>query len=169
MYCRAGQQTEEEMYNNEEGGPAFNEFLDVIGQRVRLKGFGKYKAGLCNKSELIASFSQPPYYHPPASKHLIRPPPHLLIFIPTRMLKYFWRRRKLLCSRCWVTPELHQLAPCALLKPLHYGEVVMGGGTFVSIHLCQLCLSFYQRPNISDRFVNFASHFIRIQILQICF
>ena len=61
MYCRAGQQTEEEMYNNEEGGPAFNEFLDVIGQRVRLKGFGKYKAGLCNKSEQIASFSQPTY------------------------------------------------------------------------------------------------------------
>ena len=51
MYCRAGQQTEEEMYNNEEGGPAFNEFLDVIGQRVRLKGFNKYKAGLCNKSK----------------------------------------------------------------------------------------------------------------------
>jgi Rap/ran-GAP len=52
MYCRAGQQTEEEMYNNEEGGPAFNEFLDIIGQRVRLKGFNKYKAGLCNKSKL---------------------------------------------------------------------------------------------------------------------
>jgi hypothetical protein len=51
MYCRSGQQTEEEMYNNEEGGPAFNEFLDVIGQRVRLKGFNKYKAGLCNKSK----------------------------------------------------------------------------------------------------------------------
>ena len=53
MYCRAGQQTEEEMYNNEEGGPAFNEFLDLIGQRVRLKGFNKYKAGLCNKSKLM--------------------------------------------------------------------------------------------------------------------
>ena len=53
MYCRAGQQTEEEMYNNEEGGPAFNEFLDLIGQRVRLKGFSKYKAGLCNKSKLL--------------------------------------------------------------------------------------------------------------------
>ena len=51
MYCRDGQQTEEEMYNNEEGGAAFNEFLDLIGQRVRLKGFAKYKAGLCNKSE----------------------------------------------------------------------------------------------------------------------
>ena len=49
MYCRDGQQTEEEMYNNEEGGPAFNEFLDLIGQRVRLKGFNRYKAGLCNK------------------------------------------------------------------------------------------------------------------------
>lgn len=53
MYCRAGQQTEEEMYNNEEGGPAFNEFLDLIGQRVKLKGFNKYKAGLCNKSKLL--------------------------------------------------------------------------------------------------------------------
>ncbi len=51
MYCRDGQQTEEDMYNNEEGGPAFEEFLDLIGQRVRLKGFNKYKAGLCNKSE----------------------------------------------------------------------------------------------------------------------
>ena len=51
MYCRAGQQTEEEMYNNEEGGPAFLEFLDLLGQRVRLKGFQKYKAGLCNKSK----------------------------------------------------------------------------------------------------------------------
>ena len=38
MYCR-------------DGGPAFEEFLDLIGQRVRLKGFNKYKAGLCNKSE----------------------------------------------------------------------------------------------------------------------
>ena len=59
MYCRAGQQTEEEMYNNEEGGPAFNEFLDLIGQRVRLKGFNKYKAGLCNKSKLLVHFHPP--------------------------------------------------------------------------------------------------------------
>ena len=42
---------------------------------------------------------------------------------------------------------------------LHYGEVVMGGGTFVSIRLCQLCLSFYQRPNISERFVDFSFSF----------
>jgi signal-induced proliferation-associated 1 like protein 1 len=53
MYCREGQQTEEDMYNNEEGGPAFNEFLDLIGQKIRLKGFNKYKAGLCSKSKLV--------------------------------------------------------------------------------------------------------------------
>ena len=51
MYCRAGQASEEEMYNNEEAGPAFHEFLEAIGQRVRLKGFDKYRAGLDNKSK----------------------------------------------------------------------------------------------------------------------
>ena len=67
MYCRAGQQTEEEMYNNEEGGPAFNEFLDLIGQRVRLKGFNKYKAGLCNKSE---SLTETNHWHCPSLFYL---------------------------------------------------------------------------------------------------
>ena len=56
MYCREGQQTEEDMYNNEDGGPAFNEFLELIGQKVRLKGFNKYKAGLCSKSEFRGQF-----------------------------------------------------------------------------------------------------------------
>jgi len=51
MYCRSGQGTEEEMYNNEEAGPALNEFLDLIGQRVRLKGFDKYTGGLDNKGK----------------------------------------------------------------------------------------------------------------------
>ncbi|ELK05078.1 Signal-induced proliferation-associated 1-like protein 2 [Pteropus alecto] len=50
LYCRAGQSTEEEMYNNETAGPAFEEFLDLLGQRVRLKGFSKYRAQLDNKS-----------------------------------------------------------------------------------------------------------------------
>ena len=51
MYCKAGQSTEEQMYNNQDAGPAFTEFLDTIGQKVRLKGFDKYKAGLDNKSK----------------------------------------------------------------------------------------------------------------------
>ena len=57
MYCKAGQATEEEMYNNEEAGPAFNEFLDLIGQRVRLKGFDKYTGGLDNKGKQICIHS----------------------------------------------------------------------------------------------------------------
>lgn len=49
MYCKAGQSSEEEMYNNEEAGPSFTEFLETIGKKVRLKGFTNYKAGLDNK------------------------------------------------------------------------------------------------------------------------
>lgn len=51
LYCKAGQSTEEEMYNNESAGPALEEFLDLLGQRVRLKGFTKYRAQLDNKSK----------------------------------------------------------------------------------------------------------------------
>lgn len=39
------------MYNNESAGPALEEFLDLLGQRVRLKGFTKYRAQLDNKSK----------------------------------------------------------------------------------------------------------------------
>lgn len=53
MYCRSGQSTEEEMYNNEHGSPAFVEFLDLIGKKVKLKGFEKFKGGLDNKSKYM--------------------------------------------------------------------------------------------------------------------
>lgn len=32
LYCRNGQRTEEEMYNNQHAGPAFLEFLDAMGK-----------------------------------------------------------------------------------------------------------------------------------------
>ncbi|XP_056642406.1 signal-induced proliferation-associated 1-like protein 1 isoform X7 [Diorhabda sublineata] len=57
MYCKADQNTEEEMYNNEEAGPAFLEFLETIGQTVRLNGFDKYKAGLDNKTDSTGLYS----------------------------------------------------------------------------------------------------------------
>ncbi|XP_041106739.1 signal-induced proliferation-associated 1-like protein 2 isoform X4 [Polyodon spathula] len=57
LYCKAGQSTEEEMYNNETAGPAFDEFLDLLGQKVRLKGFSKYRAQLDNKSDSTGSHS----------------------------------------------------------------------------------------------------------------
>ncbi|XP_053593151.1 signal-induced proliferation-associated 1-like protein 1 isoform X2 [Microplitis demolitor] len=51
LYCRAGQRTEEEMYNNQHAGPAFLEFLDTVGQRVKLRGFEGYKAGLDTRTD----------------------------------------------------------------------------------------------------------------------
>uniref|UniRef100_A0A8C7Z2J7 Signal induced proliferation associated 1 like 2 n=1 Tax=Oryzias sinensis TaxID=183150 RepID=A0A8C7Z2J7_9TELE len=57
LYCKAGQSTEEEMYNNESAGPALDEFLDLLGQRVRLKGFAKYRAQLDNKTDSTGTHS----------------------------------------------------------------------------------------------------------------
>uniref|UniRef100_A0A672L954 Signal induced proliferation associated 1 like 2 n=1 Tax=Sinocyclocheilus grahami TaxID=75366 RepID=A0A672L954_SINGR len=57
LYCKAGQSTEEEMYNNENAGPPLDEFLDLLGQRVRLKGFTKYRAQLDNKTDSTGSHS----------------------------------------------------------------------------------------------------------------
>ncbi|XP_060789989.1 signal-induced proliferation-associated 1-like protein 1 isoform X3 [Neoarius graeffei] len=57
MYCRAGQSTEEEMYNNEMAGPAFEEFLQLLGEKVRLKGFGKYRAQLDTKTDSTGTHS----------------------------------------------------------------------------------------------------------------
>ncbi|XP_058789822.1 signal-induced proliferation-associated 1-like protein 2 isoform X2 [Phymastichus coffea] len=51
LYCRSGQRTEEEMYNNQHAGPAFLEFLDSVGQRIRLRGFEGYKAGLDTRTD----------------------------------------------------------------------------------------------------------------------
>ncbi|XP_073464719.1 signal-induced proliferation-associated 1-like protein 1 isoform X5 [Aquarana catesbeiana] len=57
MYCKAGQSTEEEMYNNESAGPAFEEFLQLLGERVRLKGFEKYRAQLDTKTDSTGTHS----------------------------------------------------------------------------------------------------------------
>uniref|UniRef100_A0A3B4C2H6 Signal induced proliferation associated 1 like 1 n=1 Tax=Pygocentrus nattereri TaxID=42514 RepID=A0A3B4C2H6_PYGNA len=57
MYCLAGQSTEEEMYNNEAAGPALEEFLQLLGERVRLKGFTKYRAQLDTKTDSTGTHS----------------------------------------------------------------------------------------------------------------
>lgn len=41
------------MYNNESGSPALDEFLELLGQKVRLKGFTKFRAQLDNKSKCL--------------------------------------------------------------------------------------------------------------------
>lgn len=50
LLCRAGQSTEEEMYNNEEATPAFSAFMDRLGEQVCLRGFTNYAAQLDTKS-----------------------------------------------------------------------------------------------------------------------
>ncbi|KAM3861023.1 LOW QUALITY PROTEIN: signal-induced proliferation-associated 1-like protein 1 [Diretmus argenteus] len=57
MYCMAGQSSEEEMYNNESAGPALEEFLHLLGERVRLKGFTKYRAQLDTKTDSTGTHS----------------------------------------------------------------------------------------------------------------
>ncbi|KAM4541358.1 signal-induced proliferation-associated 1-like protein 1 [Fundulus diaphanus] len=57
MYCRAGQSTEEEMYNNETAGPALEEFLQLLGEKIRLKGFTKYRAQLDTKTDSTGTHS----------------------------------------------------------------------------------------------------------------
>ncbi|XP_036405692.1 signal-induced proliferation-associated 1-like protein 1 isoform X2 [Megalops cyprinoides] len=57
MYCQTGQSSEEEMYNNEAAGPALEEFLQLLGERVRLKGFTKYRAQLDTKTDSTGTHS----------------------------------------------------------------------------------------------------------------
>ncbi|KAG6926309.1 signal induced proliferation associated 1 like 3 [Chelydra serpentina] len=57
LYCKAGQSSEEEMYNNEAAGPAFEEFLSLVGEKVCLKAFSKYAAQLDTKTDSTGTHS----------------------------------------------------------------------------------------------------------------
>ncbi len=50
LYCKAGQSTEEEMYNMRTPARCWTSSWICFGQRVRLKSFTKYRAQLDNKS-----------------------------------------------------------------------------------------------------------------------
>uniref|UniRef100_A0A8C0AW96 Signal-induced proliferation-associated 1-like protein 3 n=1 Tax=Buteo japonicus TaxID=224669 RepID=A0A8C0AW96_9AVES len=57
LYCKAGQSLEEEMYNNEDAGPPFEEFLSLLGEKVCLKAFSKYAAQLDTKTDSTGTHS----------------------------------------------------------------------------------------------------------------
>lgn len=46
LYAKDEQTSEEEMFNNENGSPAFDEFLAILGDTVELKNYTGYAAGL---------------------------------------------------------------------------------------------------------------------------
>lgn len=80
MYCMAGQSSEEEMYNNESAGQALEEFLHLLGERVRLKGFTKYRAQLDTKSTYMLSMCNV------RNKQNTR-----MEFVTSNVRKVFWR------------------------------------------------------------------------------
>ncbi|XP_058860492.1 signal-induced proliferation-associated 1-like protein 3 [Acipenser ruthenus] len=57
LFCKAAQSTEEEMYNNEEASPGFEDFLSLLGEKVCLKGFSKYAAQLDTKTDSTGTHS----------------------------------------------------------------------------------------------------------------
>ena len=46
VYQKFGQTTEEEIFGNATTSPAFDEFLDILGDRIELKNFEGYRGGL---------------------------------------------------------------------------------------------------------------------------
>ncbi|CAH2041333.1 unnamed protein product, partial [Iphiclides podalirius] len=57
IYVKENQYTEEEILDNNENSPMFEEFLQVMGEKVRLKGFDKYKGGLDTVHDLTGLYS----------------------------------------------------------------------------------------------------------------
>ncbi|XP_076659669.1 rap GTPase activating protein radish [Halictus rubicundus] len=57
IYVQEGQFTEEQILDNNENSPMFEEFLQILGDKVRLKGFDKYKGGLDTIHDLTGLYS----------------------------------------------------------------------------------------------------------------
>ncbi|XP_035704947.1 uncharacterized protein LOC110846270 isoform X3 [Folsomia candida] len=57
IYVKEGQYTEEEILDNNDNSALFEEFLQILGEKVRLKGFDKYKGGLDTVHDLTGLYS----------------------------------------------------------------------------------------------------------------
>eukprot|EP00116_Pleurobrachia_bachei_P019203 sb/3479465/ len=58
LYRRGGQTTDNEiLYGNESISPAFGQFLDLIGEKVQLKGFGDFRGGLDVRDDTTGTHS----------------------------------------------------------------------------------------------------------------
>nr|CDS15576.1 GTPase activating Rap:RanGAP domain 3 [Echinococcus granulosus] len=57
LYCKEGQTLDEEMYNNEEGSPQYQAFLRLLGDRIALKNWDRFKGGLDAKTETTGTES----------------------------------------------------------------------------------------------------------------
>ncbi|XP_032296560.1 uncharacterized protein rsh isoform X2 [Drosophila virilis] len=57
IFVKEEQYSEEQILDNNENSPLFDEFLTLLGDRVRLRGFDKYKGGLDTVHDLTGLFS----------------------------------------------------------------------------------------------------------------
>ncbi|CAM1314470.1 GARNL3 (predicted) [Pycnogonum litorale] len=57
IYAKAGQITDDEMYSNEVGSNEFNYFTNLLGEKIRLKNWDKYRGGLDVKGDMTGKYS----------------------------------------------------------------------------------------------------------------
>ncbi|KOC65369.1 GTPase-activating Rap/Ran-GAP domain-like protein 3 [Habropoda laboriosa] len=57
IYARNGQTTDDEMLSNEKGSPGFDKFLEILGERIQLKNWDKYRGGLDVKGDMTGKES----------------------------------------------------------------------------------------------------------------
>ncbi|XP_054016095.1 GTPase-activating Rap/Ran-GAP domain-like protein 3 isoform X1 [Hylaeus anthracinus] len=57
IYAKKGQITDDEMLSNEKGSPGFESFLEILGERIQLKNWDKYRGGLDVKGDMTGKES----------------------------------------------------------------------------------------------------------------
>ncbi|XP_037917426.1 GTPase-activating Rap/Ran-GAP domain-like protein 3 [Hermetia illucens] len=57
VYMKAGQVCDDEMLSNETASEAFEEFLSILGEKIRLKGWERFRGGLDVKGDMTGKYS----------------------------------------------------------------------------------------------------------------
>ncbi|XP_076276251.1 GTPase-activating Rap/Ran-GAP domain-like protein 3 isoform X1 [Lasioglossum baleicum] len=57
IYAKKGQTTDDEMLSNEQSSPEFENFLEIMGERIWLKNWDKYRGGLDVKGDMTGKES----------------------------------------------------------------------------------------------------------------
>lgn len=57
IFVRENQFSEEQILDNNENSPLFDEFLQLLGDKCRLRGFDKYKGGLDTVHDLTGNLN----------------------------------------------------------------------------------------------------------------
>ncbi|KAL3312058.1 GTPase-activating Rap/Ran-GAP domain-like protein 3 [Cichlidogyrus casuarinus] len=92
IYAKEGQQLDEQMYSNEHGSARFNDFVNLLGQRITLKGWTMFRGGLDINCMLLIKSS--------ASNQAIHP-------VRVILNSFFILKKTLECYRLFAHPETH--------------------------------------------------------------